>query len=266
MDKLEKALQKARVERQQTLSPLAFGNKKAEDRVVSSSTLPESFVELSEVVLESNRIFAHHTRKPAADIFRLLRAQVLQAMSKHKFKTLAITSPNYGDGKTTIAINLCISIAQDLNQTVLLADLDLRKPSVSSYLGLKTTLGLTDYLLGTARVSDALIRLPFERMTVLPAGQKTDHSSETLGSPQMASLAMELKLRYPDRLVVYDMPPLLAQDDPLAFLPHVDAVMLVVRDGITRAADIKRSLTILEAANVVGVVLNDAYALKNQNA
>jgi Mrp family chromosome partitioning ATPase len=185
-----------------------------------------------------------------------LRTQTLQAMEKGGFRTLAITSPNYGDGKTTIAINLAISIALDFKQTVLLADLDLRKPSIHKYLGLEPRAGLTDYLAGHAAIPDCLIRLPFERLTTLPAGQILDHSSETLGSPQMASLANELKTRYPDRLVIYDMPPLLAQDDPLAFLPHVDCVLLVVQDGVTTTDDIKRSLDILSNAKVIGTILN----------
>lgn len=258
MDKLEKALQKARMERQRTLAtgvPIASGV----DAASPLKNLPAGTVELSEVALEANRIFSHHARDPRADLFRILRTQILQAMSKHGCKTLAITSPNYGDGKTTIAINLCISIALDVNQTVLLADLDLRKPSVHQYLGLDARKGLTDYLSGAASVSEALVRLPFERMTVLPAGEMRDRSSEMLGSPQMASLANELRTRYPDRMVVYDMPPLLAQDDPLTFLPHVDAVLLVVRDCETKTADIKRSLDILSAAKVVGIVLNDSY-------
>jgi len=261
MDKLEKALQKARAERQKTLADTAsVGPRGGEGISVPLSGLPAGSVELSEVVLESNRIFAHHSRSQAADLFRLLRTQVLQAMSKHGFRTLAVTSPNYGDGKTTVSINMCISIALDLNQTVLLADLDLRKPCVHKYLGLAPATGLTDFLAGTASLSNTLLRLPFERMTVLPAGQVLDRSSETLGSPQMSSLAAELKTRYPDRMVVYDMPPLLAQDDPLTFLPHVDAVLLVVRDGESKVADIKRCLDILADANVVGIVLNDNYA------
>ncbi len=207
--------------------------------------------------LEQNRIVAHRARHPEADLFRLLRAQVLQAMNKAGFKTLAITSPSYGDGKTTIAINLAVSIAQDVNQTVLLVDLDLRKPCVDKYLGLSQTRGLTEHLMCNAPLSECLVRLPFERLRVLPVGEMFDHSSELLGLPKMGALADELRSRYPDRMIIYDMPPLLEQDDPLTFLPHVDAYLLVVQDGVTKEDSLKRCTDILGKANVIGCVLNN---------
>lgn len=209
--------------------------------------------------MDRNRIRAHHARSPEADIYRLLRTQVLQTMKKSGFRTLAITSPRYGDGKTTVAINLGISVALDLNQTVLMVDLDLRKPSLYSYLGLPAQTGLSDYVLKGMPLSACLTRLPFERMTALSAGTPLDHSSELLGSPKMTALADELKNRYPDRLIIYDMPPALEQDDPLAFLPQVDAVLLVVRDGITRTEDLKRCLHSLSGANIIGTVLNACW-------
>lgn len=209
-----------------------------------------------EDTLDRHHIVSHKTRSKEADIFRFLRTQVLQTMEKHNIKTIAITSPRYGDGKTTIATNLAISIAQDLKQTVLLVDLDLRKPSLEGYLELNAKQGLTNYLAGQASVPDCLIRMPFERLSVFPAGDRLDESSETLGSPQMAKLAAELKQRYDDRVIIYDMPPLLDQDDPLVFLPHVDGVLLVTREGVTTVDEIKRSLNILESAKVLGVVLN----------
>lgn len=260
MDKLEKALQKARMQRQDHLTAGRIHGAGA-TKPSRLADIPVGTVSISSEALEENRIVAHRTKSAEADLFRLLRAQVLQTMSKHGYNALAITSPNYGEGKTTIATNLALSIALDLKQTVLLIDLDLRKPSVHKYLGLNPSCGLTDYLSGNAVLSDCLLRLPFERLTTLPAGMGLERSSETLGSPQMAALASELKTRYPDRLLIYDMPPLLAQDDPLTFLPHVDAVLLVVQDGVTKAADVKRSLEILEAANVIGTVLNNSHTL-----
>lgn len=257
MDKLEKALEKARQQRSTELSGATIS--RPTNTAASSGAYSIPITESSpffEEVLEKNRIVANRTKSTEADLFRILRTQVLQSMNKAGLKTLAITSPNYGDGKTTIAINLAVSIALDLKQTVLLVDLDLRKPSIHKYLGLEPHYGLTDYLSGRSTIAESLMRLPFERLTTLPAGHVLDHSSETLASPQMAHLAHELKTRYPDRMVIYDMPPLLAQDDPLAFLPHVDAALLVVKDGSTTTYDIKRSLEILASANVVGTVLN----------
>ncbi|MCL2469967.1 MAG: CpsD/CapB family tyrosine-protein kinase [Alphaproteobacteria bacterium] len=259
MDKLERALEKARQAR--AAQGGEHGAMPAQAKAFAPEVLPASTTVVDEEVLEKNLIFAHHPKTREADLIRLLRTQILQTMRKNNFKTLAITSPNYGDGKTTLALNLAISIAQDVKQTILLADLDLRKPSAHKYLGLQVDRGLVDYLAGTADVASCLLRLPFERLMFLPAGGRVDHSSEILSSPRMGALAHEMKMRYPDRLIIYDMPPLLAQDDPLAFLPYVDAVMLVVRQGQTQAADIKRCLEILSAAAVVGIVLNDQLSL-----
>ncbi|MGH1456463.1 MAG: CpsD/CapB family tyrosine-protein kinase [Alphaproteobacteria bacterium] len=209
-----------------------------------------------ERVLDENHIVAHRVQSKEADIIRFLRTQILQKMEKNKFKTLAISSPRYGDGKTTTAANLAVSIAQDLKQTVLLVDLDLRDPSLAKYLGINAKVGLTDYIAGNASVADCLVRLPFQRISVFPAGKSIDFSSETLGSPDMKKLANELKERYDDRIIIYDMPPLLDQDDPLVFLPHVDAFLLVVKEGFTTTEEVKRSVEILDPSKVIGVVLN----------
>lgn len=262
MDKLEKALQKAKQQREfgqpgNTRSPQPLSHTFTSSQGTQATSLSSDSVTIHEPQLERNRIVAHRLKSRDADVFKLLRTQVLQAMNKSDFRTLAITSPNYGEGKTTIALNLSISIALDLKQTVLLADLDLRKPCVHKYLGIEPQFGLTDYITGNASIPDCLIRLPFERLTTLAAGKVSNNSSEILGSPQMAMLANELKTRYPDRMIIYDMPPLLAQDDPLAFLPHVDAVLLIVQEGATRSDDIKRCAEILAHANVIGTVLND---------
>lgn len=261
MDKLEKAVEKARLARAGTAAARPVGHApSAQTTAQPPLTLEKNgpFSREQEACFEAHRLIAHKTRSEAADTFRLLRSQILNTMAKENLKTLAITSPNYGDGKTTLALNLALSIALDLKQTVLLVDLDLRKPCVDSYLGLETQKGLTDFLAHRAEMPECLYRLPLERLSVLPAGPQLDRSSEALGSPQMAALANELKNRYDDRLIIYDMPPILAQDDPLAFLPHVDAVLLVVRDGETPIKDLKRCLQILEPANVIGTVLNNS--------
>lgn len=269
MDKLEKALEKAREQRR-----IQLENEEAERRNApprdnttnprESAFIGSNMVPIEEEIIERQHIIAHHTRSAEADIFRILRTKILQAMNQSGMKTLGITSPNYGDGKTTIALNLAVSIALDLKQTVLLVDLDLRKPNVTDYLGIHAEYGISDYFLHNVPISKCLLRPSFDRMTILPAGSVMDNSSEVLGSPKIAALANELRARYPDRLIIYDMPPTLVQDDPLAFLPNIDAVLLVVNEGATKVSDLKQSLNILSGANVIGTVLN-ASAARNQS-
>ena len=255
MDKLEKALEKARTQREGAAP--AGGPPPRRSATAAPQSLPPSTVTIDEEMLDENHIIAYQTKSFDADVFRILRTRILQAMAKQNFKTLAITSPNYGDGKTTIALNLAVSIALDLKQTVLLADLDLRKPSIPGYLNIEPKAGLTDHLLDGTPLADCMLRMPFERLSILPAGRKLDKSSEILGSPQMATLAQELHSRYPDRFIIYDMPPILSQDDAIAFLPHVDAVLLVVQNGVTKTSEVRHCLHALEHANVIGTVLNN---------
>lgn len=262
MDKLEKALKKARELRGYNLGygEATRGYTKSKNIKRSDVILPQSHnaIEISEQNLDRYRILAHRTRNKKADIFRMLRAQVMQLMAKSGFKTLAITSPNHGDGKTTIALNLAMSMALDLKHTVLLADMDLRKPGVTTYLGINSSFGLTDHLINDKPVKDCLVRTSFERLCVLPAGIAMDNSSEILGSSKMIALARDLKTRYDDRIVIYDMPPLMTQDDSIAFLPNIDAVLMVVNEGITRVEDVKKAMNVLSGANVIGVVMNNA--------
>ncbi len=254
MDRLEIALAKSRQQR------AALGGEGSAR--VSKETYAPPVLEpgaIDEALMETHRIIAHRTRCPEADVYRQLRTKILKIMNDSGYKTLAITSPRYGDGKTTVAINLGISIALDQKQTVLLVDLDIRKPNLHQYLGIKPQAGLTDYLLKDTPIPQCMTRPPFERVNLLPAGMSLENSSELLGSHKMISLAHEMKSRYPDRFVIYDMPPVLEQDDSLAFLPQVDAVLVVVRDGVTRSDDLKRSLSVLSGANVIGTVLNNCW-------
>ncbi|SEH32633.1 AAA domain-containing protein [Magnetospirillum fulvum] len=264
MDRLEKALQKARSQREAALqesnaaaarelpvSPDASAPATLEIRPKRSAD-----VLLSDEVLERNRIVARMARSAEADIFRLLRTKLLQAMNRSNLRTIAITSPTYGDGKTTIAVNLAMSLALDVKQTVLLVDLDLRKPMVHRFLGFEPKVGLGDYVQNDAPVHDCMVKLPIDRLVVLPISAPIENSSELLGTPKMIALANELKTRYADRIVIYDMPPLLAQDDVITFLPNVDGVLLVARDGVTRTDDLKNCLHSLGDSNVIGTVLN----------
>jgi Mrp family chromosome partitioning ATPase len=269
VDRLEKALEKARDIRNRAVPDAAApGATAAIDKGYASSPkveperaraggLQSRTIEVEEDHLEFHRVVARQKRNQYADVFRILRTRVLQSMAKSDMRTIAVTSANYGDGKTTIATNLALSIALDVKQTVLLVDLDFRRPSLGKVLGLPPDRGLSDVFLDGAAVGDCLVRLAVDRLSVLPINRPVENSSELLGTPQMAAIAAELKSRYPDRLVIYDMPPLLAQDDTIAFLPHVDGVLLVVRDGVTPTEDVLQAGHLLEGTNLIGTVLNN---------
>lgn len=263
MEKLQKALEKARQQRgDATGTPPPRPRDRSPARISTRNlkvpiTYSETRVTKTEShVLREKRVIAGASQEHLADAFRILRTQVLQRMSAKHYSTLAVTSPNPGEGKSLTSVNLAISLAMDVNHTVLLVDLDLRRPSIHEFFGIKPEVSLPEYLAGEVALSDCLINPGIERMVVLPAARRVGNSSELLSSPEMVALARELKTRYPDRLVVYDLPPLLATDDSLVFLQYVDACLLVVEEGGTRIDDLTKSISLLERCNCIGTVLN----------
>ena len=214
--------------------------------------------------LEANRIIAHQKGHPNSWAFDTLRTQVLQKMDEQGWKVLAVTSPTADSGKSVVAINLAISIAQQTQRTALLVDLDLRRPSVASFLGFEPTYSLNDVFLRGADVASAMVNPGFERLVVLPTRSPVDRPAELLASPKAADLLSDLRNRYGERVVVVDLPPVLAADDVLALLPQVDCVLLVVGSGASSEKQIEEAQRRLSRAPLLGVVLNkDASATPN---
>ena len=207
-------------------------------------------------ILRKNRVIAGFAHDPYADIFRMLRAQTLKYLTENGGTTIGICSPNPGVGKSFVSANLAVSLALGIDHTVLLVDADFRRPSLSSYFGLAPGPGLTDYLLRDTELSECLVNPGIDRVVLLPVGTPVQNSSEILGSPKMLKLANELQTRYSDRLIVYDLPPLLTGDDSLVFLPRVDGCMLVIEERRTRVQELQRSLELISDARLIGTVLN----------
>lgn len=208
-------------------------------------------------VLEKQRVVSRLTHHELADTFRILRTRVLHRMDAHGFRTLAITSPSRGDGKTLTAVNLAVSLAANPTRTVLLVDTDLRMPRVHEHFGLPMQPGLQDCLAGDAALADCLVHPEIDRLVILPAGgEPIPSSSDLLATPAMTALAEELRTRYADRIIIYDLPPLLASDDAMSFLKHVDCCLIAVAEGKTRKRAFEHALELLEGCTVLGTVLN----------
>jgi capsular exopolysaccharide synthesis family protein len=187
----------------------------------------------------------------------MLRTRVLQRMRRNGWKTIAVTGTRPGEGKTLTAINLSISLARDIGTTVMLVDMDLRKPSIHRYLGISPRYGIGDFLRGSVSLGEAAVQPGLDRLGVLLNDRPFQNSSEMLTSPQAAHLVEQAKDGN-DRIAVFDLPPILASDDMLAFCPLVDAVLLVLAHGITRQADMVAARDLLQNVNVVGAVLNQS--------
>ena len=210
-------------------------------------------------VLREHRVMAANKYGPFIDAYKILRTQVTQRLKENGWNVVGVTSPGYGEGKTLTAVNLAVSLAMETTQTVLLVDSDLQDPSVHQVFGLKNCLGLADYLLDDQPVEDLLVHPGIGRFVLLPGGRPLSNSTEILTSPKMVALVEELKHRYPSRIVVFDLPPLLHTADVLAFSPYTDALLMVVEEGKTTGEELQRALRLVKGSRpVLGTVLNKA--------
>jgi len=251
------ALEKARQERKGRGPNRTPGSQRhLESETESINYSNTSVTRISPEILLEQRVVASFPNDQRADIYRSLRTEVLKRLAENKHNSLAITSPNQDEGKSLTAVNLAVSIAMDVKHTALLVDLDLRKPSLHAYFGIQPTSGLRDYLVDESDLSEHLINPSIPRLVLLPAGRASNSSSETLQLPRMTRLTEELKSRYRDRVIIYDLPPLLSSPDAMAFLSQVDAVLLVIAEGMTKKDDVRRSMDLLVNYNVIGTILN----------
>lgn len=188
--------------------------------------------------------------------YRKLRARI-KSLPGDALNSIMITSSGIGEGKTVTSINLAVTIANELDNTVLLVDTDLRNPTVHTYLGLDQRPGLSDYLRGEVELKDALVKTGVGRLMVLPAGSIPENPSELLSSEKMKALAGELKKRYSDRYIVYDSSPLLVTADAVSLARHMDGILFVMGAARTTHKSAQRALQLLKGCRILGVVFNN---------
>ncbi len=192
----------------------------------------------------------------AAEQYRSLRTRLKRLESTRVLRTIAITSPNKGDGKSLTAANLALTMAQEVQQRVLLIDADLRRPNVHQLFGLGDGPGLGDLLMNVAELDQALVWLPEHHLTVLPAGIPPGNPAELLGTATMRRILDTLRTRF-DRILI-DVPPVAPLADLQILAPAVDGLLMIVRAGVTPKPAIERALAGLDPSRVLGLVLNEA--------
>ena len=282
MGKIETAMAEARVkQRQRVLQAIARGETIANSEVRAvleekakvtpgddPDVRPINFaavrgVRLDPTALETHRILPALEDEAAVAAYKMLRTRVAQRMRANGWRALAVTSTAPNEGKTLTATNLAISLAGNVDHQVFLVDLDLRRPSLHQYLGFTPEFNLADYLESDIPLEDVLVSCGIDRLWLLPNRRTYHNSSEMLSSPHMAKLVSELVSNDPNRLIIFDLPPILSADDLLAFSPYVDAVLLVAAEGKTRRADLTVAKDLLQNLNVAGVVLNRSSERKS---
>jgi protein-tyrosine kinase len=209
-----------------------------------------------DMAVDPRLVAAHAPQSLAAEQYRSLRTRVNAAENGRVLRTIIITSPNKGDGKSLTAANLALTMAQEFQQRVLLLDADLRRPSIHRLFGISESPGLSDVLMGGAEVEDALVTVPDHRLTILPSGILPMHPAELLGSSMMRRVLDTLRTRF-DRILV-DMPPVAPLADVAIASAMADGLLMIVRAGVTPKPAIERALSGLDMTKVLGLVLNDA--------
>lgn len=263
MEKIKKALEKANRKRQSIIDESqGESSLNGEKKGHQAGAFPPIDYQQTQTTIVSkesfrkNRIIAALQEDSKADLFKILRTKTIQRMRANQWTILAVTSPTASVGKSFVASNLAVSIAMDANYTVLLADLDLRRPSIHKYFDLKPESGVRDYLEGAGNISNLLINPGIDSLVILPAGQALRRSSELLSNPKMATLVGELKNRYLDRIVIIDLPPLLVSDDAMVVMEYIDAFILVVAEGKNTEDEVRHSLEMSDETKYMGTILN----------
>lgn len=211
---------------------------------------------LSSSALDRYLVAALAPQSLAGEQYRSLRTRITRAENGRAVRTILVTSPNKGDGKSLTAANLALTMAQEFQQRVLLVDGDLRRPEVHRLFGIPNGPGLADVLMGGVELNQALVNVESHHLTLLPAGAVPGHPAELLGSAAMRRLLDTLRTRF-DRILI-DMPPVAPLADLHIVASMADGVLMIVRAGVTPKPAIERALAGLDVSKVLGLVLNES--------
>lgn len=232
----------------------------------SSAQPPVKRIQLNlEAIAASGLLVPHATRSQLADEFRVIkRPLIANAMGKGansigNGNLIMITSALPGEGKSFTAINLAISIAMELDNTVMLVDADVARPSVLNMLGLPPAPGLLDVLdKSSVDISSVLMRTNIEKLSILPSGTRHPRATELLASDAMVRLLDDMANRYSDRIIIFDSPPLLLTTESRVIATHMGQIVIVVNAGHTLQSAVMQAVATIEACPVKMMVLNQS--------
>lgn len=207
-------------------------------------------------------------RTQIADQYRVIKRPLIEnALGKGASivangNLIMVTSAVAGEGKSFTAINLAMSMATELDTTVMLVDADVARPSVMRVLGLPDGPGLLDLVLNDSTdLSNVLLRTNVDKLTILPSGTPHERATELLASDAMVRLIDDIAQRYSDRIIIFDSPPLLLTTEARVLATHMGQIVVVVRSGTTLQSDVKHALSTIEACPVKLMLLNQVTSL-----
>ncbi len=203
-------------------------------------------------------------RSQAADQYRVIKRPLI-ANARGKSATILnhanlimVTSALVGEGKSYTSVNLAMSIAMELDNTVMLVDADVARPSVLRMLGLPAGPGLLDLLEGTTDMPSVLLKTNIDKLTILPSGTPHPKATELLASDAMRLLLDDMAQRYSDRIIIFDSPPLLLTTEARVLATQMGQVVMVVQADATLQASVQHALSTIKACSHVHLVLNKA--------
>jgi protein-tyrosine kinase len=254
---------------QEHVAPFRSGAVRSEPGVSGGATP----VEINMALLERlGMVTPGSGRTPVAEEFRMIKRPLLQgafqreSSSRHS-NLIMVTSSLPGEGKTFCSINLAMSIAMEMDHTVLLVDADVARPSVLRTLGLEARPGLMDVLLDDKLdLADVMLKTNVDTLRILPAGRAHSHATELLASHAMSALLDQIAKRYPDRIVIFDSPPLLLTSESKVLASHMGQIALVVEAETTTQHALKDAIRRLGASSNVSLIYNKTKAFNGENS
>jgi non-specific protein-tyrosine kinase len=264
---LRKSIEKAKKAREKAVARLSRGNGRGAVGEKAGKVPPDycvsQCVSLDPKRLAENRVVCIAPDAPEIEYYKVLRTQIQHRCRPNGWNTVMITSVHPGEGKTLTSINLALTFAKAFDQTILLVDCDLKRQKIHKRLSCNSERGLINYLMDDTPVQDLIVWPGIEKMTLISGGSTIRDSSELIGSPKMKDLVEEMKHRYDDRYILFDVPPVLSGADAMAFAPLVDVVLMVVQARKTSMPDILKSLEMIPQEKFLGFVLNREKSRKD---
>jgi capsular exopolysaccharide synthesis family protein len=217
-------------------------------------------LQVDRALAERNRIALPESRLAGnahvGAAYRMVRTRLLHTVNTNNWTTVAITSPEAGEGKSLTAINLALNVARDRTTSVFLVDLDMRNPSVCRYLGIQPPRELTGFFAGQAGAEGMFFSIGPENLAIAGSTSTTGFASELLAGRRLEDLIDYVKGVADNPLILIDLPPVLLTDEALLVAPRVDATLLVVSEGRTRRDSLVRAKALLADFTSAGVILN----------
>ncbi len=201
-------------------------------------------------------------RTQISDQYRVIKRPLIKnAMGKgaaviNHANLIMVTSALAGEGKSFTSLNLALSIAAEMDNTVMLVDADVARPSVLRMLGLPAGPGLLDVLQGSVDMSDVLLRTNVDKLTLLPSGTPQARATELLASDAMSHTLDDMARRYPDRIIIFDSPPLLLTTESRVLASHMGQIVVVVHAEKTPQSAVQQALATIETCPLKMMLLN----------